>query len=48
MIAKFSDIHAYDAIPLGSSLLLIGDDGFYQYDYTNLTNIKQISAIKVK
>jgi hypothetical protein len=46
-IATFKDINAYDVIPLGNSLLMIGEDGFYQYDYTNLNNIKQISSIKV-
>ncbi len=46
-IATFKDINAYDVIPLGKSLLMIGTDGFYQYDYTNLNDIKQISAIKV-
>jgi hypothetical protein len=47
-LAKFPDINAYDVIPLGTSLLMIGSDGFYQYDYTNVNNIKQISVIKVK
>jgi hypothetical protein len=47
-LAKFPDINAYDVIPLGTSLLMIGNDGFYQYDYTNVNNIKQISVIKVK
>ena len=46
-IATFKDINAFDVIPLGKSLLMIGTDGFYQYDYTNLNDIKQISAIKV-
>jgi hypothetical protein len=47
LIATFKDINAYDVIPLGNSLLMIGEDGFYQYDYTNLNDIKQISSIKV-
>lgn len=47
LIATFKDINAYDVIPLGSSLLMIGADGFYQYNYTNLNDIKQISVIKV-
>lgn len=46
-IATFKNINAFDVIPLGKSLLMIGADGFYQYDYTNLTDIKQISVIKV-
>jgi hypothetical protein len=47
LIATFKDINAYDVIPLGSSLLMIGQDGFYQYDYTNLNDIKKISSILV-
>jgi len=47
LIATFKDINAFDVIPLGKSLLMIGSDGFYQYDYTNLNDIKQISSIKV-
>lgn len=47
-IAGFPEIQAYDVIPLGSSLLMIGNDGFYQYDYSNLKNIKLISSIKIK
>jgi len=47
LIATLKDINAFDVIPLGKSLLMIGSDGFYQYDYTNLNDIKQISSIKV-
>jgi len=47
-LAKFPGIQAYDVIPLGTSLLMIGNDGFYQYDYADVKNIKQISVIKVK
>jgi len=48
ILASFPKIQAYDVIPLGTSLLMIGNDGFYQYDYTNVNNIKEISVIKVK
>lgn len=48
LLAKFPGINAYDVIPLGTSLLMIGSDGFYQYDYSDVKNIKQISVIKVK
>ncbi len=48
LLAKFPNIQAYDVIPLGKSLLMIGGDGFYQYDYSDVKNIKQISLIKVK
>lgn len=48
LLAKFPNIQAYDVIPLGKSLLMIGGDGFYQYDYSDVKNIKQISVIKVR
>jgi len=47
LIAQFSDIQAYDVIPLNGVLMLIGDDGFYQYDYTDLQNIELLSTIAV-
>jgi hypothetical protein len=45
MIAHFPNIDAFDVIPLGDILILIGKDGLYQYDYTNLQNIQLISSI---
>lgn len=47
MIAGFSNINTYDVIPLNDYLFMISDDGFYQYDYSDLQNIKQISFIPV-
>ncbi|MDX8338822.1 hypothetical protein SLH46_06495 [Draconibacterium sp. IB214405] len=47
MISHFANINAYDVIPLGGYLFMIGDDGFYQYDYSDLQNITQISQIPV-
>lgn len=39
---------AYDVIPLGKSLLMIGRDGFYQYDYSNPKNLRLLSKIPVQ
>lgn len=47
-LAKFPGIQAYDVIPLEKSLLMIGSDGFYQYDYSDVANIRQLSVIKTK
>jgi hypothetical protein len=47
-IAHFSDIQSYDVIPLESILLMIGEDGFFQYDYSDLENIQLISQIQVQ
>ena len=46
-IAHFPNIHAFDVIPLTTVLLMIGEDGFYQYDYSDLNNIRQISHIPI-
>lgn len=47
MIAHYSDINAFDVIPLGDVLLMIGIDGFYQYDYSDLNDIKLLSYIPI-
>ncbi|MFK7924213.1 MAG: LVIVD repeat-containing protein [Bacteroidia bacterium] len=46
-LAHFPEINAYDVIPLNNVLLLIGKDGFYQYDFSDLSNIKLLSTIPV-
>jgi hypothetical protein len=47
-IARFPGIKTFDVIPFGGFLFMIGDDGFYQYDYSNLQSIEQVSFIPVK
>lgn len=46
-IAGFPGINTYDVIPVNGYLFMIGDDGFYQYDYSDLQNIHQVSFIPV-
>jgi hypothetical protein len=46
-IANFPAIHAYDVIPLGTFLLLIGDDGFQIYDYSDLEDIHLLGSLPV-
>lgn len=46
-LAHFPDINAFDVIPLGNILLMIGSDGFYQYDYSSVTDITLLSKIEV-
>ena len=46
-IAHFKGMDAYDVISLGKTVLLIGKDGFYQYDATNSLDLKLISKIPV-
>jgi len=47
LLASFPSINAYDVIPVGGNLFMIGDNGFYQYEYSNLNNIKLLSQIVV-
>ena len=55
-IASFSNFNAYDVIALPKDytlsgkkiVMVIGDDGFYQYDATDAQKMKQISVIKIK
>jgi hypothetical protein len=47
LIYNYPGINAYDVIPVGDILVLIGDDGLYQYDYSNVQNISLLSSILV-
>ena len=47
LLAQFRDIQAYDAIPFNNVLMLIGDDGLYQYNYSDIEDIKLLSTIEV-
>lgn len=46
-IQHYQGINSIDVIPANKILLMIGDDGFYQYDYSDLNNIKLLSKILV-
>ena len=39
LIYSYPNIKAFDVIPIGNVLVLIGDDGLYQYNYSNVKNI---------
>ena len=48
-IEHIQDIHAFDAIGLSTEhLLIIGDDGLYQYNIENPSNLKEISFLGVE
>jgi hypothetical protein len=47
LIYSYPNIKAYDVIPVGDVLVLIGDDGLYQYNYSNIQNITLLSSISV-
>lgn len=42
-----SDLKTFDVIPLGESLLMIGDDGLFQYNYSDPKNLMLLSKIPI-
>lgn len=47
LIAAFPGINAYDVIPLDDFLFMIGEDGFYIYDYSDLSNISILGSLLI-
>lgn len=45
--AYFKDLNSFDVIPLKGTLLMIGKDGLYQFDYSDSKNLKLLSKIPV-
>jgi hypothetical protein len=48
LLAAFPQIRAYDVIPADGFLFMVGDGGFYLYDYSDYKNIQQIGHIPVE
>jgi hypothetical protein len=46
-LARFNDIHAHDVIPLSNFLFMIGDDGFYIYNYSDINDIYLMGTLPV-
>jgi hypothetical protein len=44
-LAYFTGMKGFDVIPYNNILMMIADDGLYQYDYSNIDNIKLLSKI---
>ena len=47
MIAHYKDINARDVIPFNNILMMIGEDGIFQFDYSDPKNMKLLSKIDV-
>lgn len=45
LIYTYPGIKAFDVIPVGNVLFLIGENGLYQYNYSNVKNITLLSSI---
>ena len=44
-VTHYPDINTYDVIPMNDVLMMVGEGGIYQYDYSDPGNIIQISHI---
>jgi len=47
LIKTYGDIDAFDVIPMGDVLFMIGNDGLYQFDYSDIMDITLLSSIEV-
>ena len=48
LIKRFKNIEATDVIPINGIAMVIGDDGIYQYDYSDTENLSLLSTILFK
>lgn len=46
-INHFPDIKTYDVIAYNKVLIMVGSDGIYQYDYSDINNIVELSVIHI-
>ena len=46
-LGHYTGMNGFDVIPSANILMMIADDGLYQYDYSDINNIKQISKIAI-
>lgn len=46
MLQHLSNIKSFDVIAGPKSLIVTGEDGVYQFNYSNASNLKQLSTIK--
>jgi hypothetical protein len=46
-LAQYKDVQATDVIPLGNVAMVIGEKGLYQYDYSDITDIKLLSVLEI-
>lgn len=47
LIKHFQDIRTFDVIPYNDILIMTGSDGIYQYDYSDIQNITELSHITI-
>jgi hypothetical protein len=47
MVAHYSGMDGYDLIPFNNTLMMIADDGIYQYSYSSSNEIKLLSKLPI-
>jgi hypothetical protein len=47
LLKQYTGLVAHDVIPFNNLLIMIAEDGIYQYSYTDLQNIVQLSKITI-
>jgi len=47
LLAYYGEFDAYDVIPFNKNLILIGNNGLYQFDYSDPENIEFLSMISI-
>lgn len=47
LLRHIKDIKTFDVIPFNDVLMVTGDDGIYQYDYSDIEDIEHLSTITV-
>jgi hypothetical protein len=47
-LKHYTGMDGYDVIPFDNVLMMIADEGLYQYDYSDINDIKPLSFIPVK
>ncbi|MEQ8364640.1 MAG: hypothetical protein RH948_17335 [Cyclobacteriaceae bacterium] len=46
-LAHYNTIHALDIIPFNNVAMVIGEDGLFQYDYADISNIRLLSSLAI-
>lgn len=47
-VAHFKDMEGYDVIAYNNLLMMIAADGIYQYDYSNISDVRLLSKLPIK
>jgi len=46
-LAHYNTIQAFDIIPFNNVAMVIGEDGLFQYDYSDVSNIRLLSSLPI-